>query len=391
MNFENQEKKENPPNEITLWQSKEIEIVRPNPCAIPEEEGLHLEAKAEKETEAHWQEKDTKKLLEMGLYSLPVAKVIAEGKFTPDFWSNIQFNARPGFEKAINIYGRSPESDASWAKPVRMREIEYSSQEELLPNDIKNGLEKTFALYLRLWENIKKNINLFRAGVGEIKEGSEEYSEEKKSYLEKEDPYKEDLLWANEKFALVSVKNPHLTGYHLVVHPRDKYWKDKGGFKMAWQTEKSEEENPEYMEGFLEALSILLGAERILFEEKSFNCNNPEIHFSGNWAKGLQPIEKGGKLSLEYLKEQRLEKARKKEKISHRVGAEEEFQAAFHGHLYATFNPEEYVNLPSRPLAEAPEEWEGIKGLDSATVEKIKDLTQKKLTPWLEKECQGAL
>jgi hypothetical protein len=392
-NFENPEKKEEL-EDMDLWESKTkgVKIIRPNPSAIPLEEGVHLEVvKEERELKPHWEEENIKDLLDMGFYSLPASKVIAEGRYTKDFWANTHFNGRPGFEKNINIYGRSPESEVSWGKPVKMRQVEHSSQEEILPPQLKENLERTFSLYMELWEKIRPKIELFRGGIKPIVPDDNEFLEEEKFYDEKEDPYKEDLLWENEKFALVSVRNPHLTGFHLVCHPRKKYWKEKGGFKASWQTEKREEESREHIEGFLEALSILFGVERILSEEKSLNFNNPEIHFSGNWSKELQPVERGGKLSLDYLESEDQEKQRKREKRSHRISIDEGFKTAFHGHLYATLDPEEYVELPSRPLAEMPEEWEGIEALGPDKVEKIKGLIQEKLTPWLEKECQGKL
>ena len=363
-----------------LWQSNEMRVVIPEKTAIPQSEGLHIEVESKKVLQPHWLEEDAAEQLRMGYYSLPVAKVLAEGRQTPDFWANIHFNARPGFDRSINVFGRSPESEEAWGKPVKIRSAGVS---EKLPDDTKENLEETFERYMTLWRKNKDNIKVFEDGVEPLDPESDEYREEVEFYGTKDDPWKEDVLWANKKFVLVNVRNPHLTGTHLVVHPRQKYWQGKEGFKRAWQVNPGESAN-EHIKGFLESMAILLATEKILAEQKGLKFNNPEIHFSGNWAKDLKTVEQGGKVSMRYLEGDKARAMKEKEKASHKPGRPGEFQTAFHGHLYATRDPDQYVDLPSRPAGEVPEEWQGISRSAAGETDLVKTALENNLNKALD-------
>lgn len=355
----------------SLVESGDIRIIKPNPPAIPLSEGIHLEVTTDQDTP--WRQRSPKELLRMGLFALPTAKVVAEGRFTEEFWANIHLNSYPDFDRGVNVYGRNPTSEAGWAKPAVIRETPGES----IPIDGKNRLKQTFSRYLPLWNKLEQTIALFTDGVGQVHREDEGGSEK--------------VLWANEKFNLVIAEKPHLSGLHLVVHPREDYWAERGGFRRAWQIDPNQPDFQEHVQGFLEAMSIILGAERVLIEDGKLPFYNPEIHFSGNWTSDFQPPERGGSLDTSYLSQADLERARKEEKREHRVGGVEEWKSSMHGHLYATRDPNTYVSLPTRPQKEVPEQWVGITPITDDEEETVKTLISKRLTPWLEQNVIGSL
>ena len=368
----------------SLVESGDIRIIKPNSPAIPASEGSHLQVTTGEQVP--WRQRPAKELLRMAFYALPTAKVLAEGRDSEDLWANIHLNSRPPFEGGVNVFGRNPESATGWGKPVTLRDL----ADGVVPESAAKPAEgPVLDRYLHQWERLLPQVELFPEGVGELPSESQEFQEEDQALGPNE-----KLIWANGKFSLVVIKSPHLSGLHLVVHPNQKYWGEKGGFKRAWQVDKSQDGQgapQEHVQGFLEAVAIINGAERVLIEEGKLPFYNPETHFSGNWTPDFQPPERGGSLDTSYLSQTDLEKARKEEKREHRVGGVEEWQTAMHGHLYATRDPNTYVSLPARPEKEVPQEWEGITPLTDDEEGTIKTLIAERLTPWLEQNAMGSL
>lgn len=344
-----------------LGEIQDIKVQHPRKQAILLSEGIHLEV-INTVDDREWRIKDVRELLKEAFFALPVAKMIAEGRFTEEFWTNIHLNSYPGFDKGWNVFGRNPKSETGWGKPVSIQEVSESD----LPLDQKEKLKETFSRYLPLWEKEIDKIRVFGEGIKPVDRQSAEF-DELSSKL------KDPLIWANDKFELVIVREPHLSGLHLVVHPREQ-------LKRPWQKP----------EDFLEAAAILLGVQRLL-EEGNLPFYNPEIHFSGNWAKDLLLKEKGGKLNTSYLSSEDLVKQRKAEKRKHRIGTQEQWETSTHGHLYATHDPKAFVSLPSRPKAEVPGQWERIRPLDENDSQRVRDLIGNNLTSWLKKSATGRL
>lgn len=384
---------------VELGRAGETRIINPAQAAIPRSEGIHLEVR-NSGGEKPWAEEDPGTLLRDSYFAIAAAKAVAEGRFTPEQWVNIHLDGQPQFNQGVNVFGRNPESASGWGKPVQFKpgEAQLSSAEA-------QDLKRLFAHYLPLWEKTMPQINLFAEGTNAFPPDLEVFQQEFQEYSLRS----ETLLWMNDKFALVVVNVPHLNGMHLVVHGRDSYWKDRGGLKRPWQNQpqgvsgqmsagapgsaeqSSGQTNPPQITGFLEAEAILIGAQRVLLGEGKLPFYNPEVHFSSNWAASLQPIEKGGKLDTSYFSADNLEQARKDEKRSHRVGGDREWDLGMHGHLYATRDSGKYVELPSRPQAEVPDQWEGIRPPSEAEVGQVRELIQQGLTPWLIDNATGSL
>jgi len=374
-----------------IFQDDHVRVCHPLPSAIPQTEGIHLAVDSGRDLDRE-NPSDTPDLLRSAYYALAVAKIEAEGKYTEDFWANIQMNARPGFDRSINIYGRNPQSTEGWAKPVNIRDA--SSQAEIrqpLAENQKKQLTRTAELYLPKWEQLAQNITVFASGVNETLPDDPAFQQEKEKWSDRPDPWQEQLIWMNEKFSLVIVKNPHLNGLHLVCHARQDYWQNQAqqAVVKAWETPKPGEA-PTFIQGFIESNAILLGVQNLI-KNKFFN---PEIHYSGNWGfKPLDPVSDsvGGRtVQNEYLADNDLPHARKKEKIASEQrwqGGEPDWHA--HGHLYATRSPDQYVALPSRSMREVPQEWEGINALSPEEEADITSLIQTELTSWLENNAQG--
>lgn len=369
------------PGEI-FWQSKKfnISIFRPVHPAIPSTEGNHL-VLSENNLVKPWPDRNIKENLMLAMFALPVAKIIAEGRYSPDLWANIHFD-----RWGISVYGRNPLSENSWGQPVK----KSSGNPADFPDNVADKIKRTLVRYLPFWENKLSKIKIFADGIKVISPKSPDYKDEVDFYASRPDPWKEDVIWVNEKFVIVNVGNPHLNGLHLVIHPREKYWKNIGSFRRPWQTGNNASDiNPEYTQGFIEAAAILLGIKKIIIDDEKLPFYNPEIHFSGNWAADLLPLDKGGRLNLTKISEG--EYLRKYEVRKHRVGEDQEFRTSTHGHLYFTDNPDRYVILPTRPKSEVPREWEGINPLPENQLLRIKVSLQGNLEQFLIRNCQGAL
>ncbi len=378
-------------NTETIFQDGKLRVYHPAEQAIPLEEGIQLVVDNGQEI-SHQNQQDVPALLRSAYYALAVAKIEAEGRFTKEFWANIQMNSWPGAEKGINVFGKNPQSQEGWAKPVNLRPIKERRLESLDQNQ-KAKLQRAMELYLPRWERKAQEITVFDHGINKIRPDNEVFQKESEIWLNRPDPWQERAVWMNDKFVLVVVKNPHLDGLHLVCHGRKDYWSRVGqkGVVKAWQTPKGEED-PEYLKGFVESNAILLGVEQIVQEAGDFH--NAEIHCSGNW--GFKPLDlakiefSGREVDSSYLEQENLERARKMEKFSAQqrwAGGDPDWHS--HGHLYATRSPDKYVSLPSRPMREVPKEWEGTKPLSPDEEDKIYQLIQAKLTTWLEANCRG--
>lgn len=360
-----------------IWLSAdgEREIVLPQEGTISQNEGTHLGVKPVGRYD--WREADLSDTASSLVLSLGLAKLITEGRDTPDFWTNIHLNSSPGAEGRINVWGRDPSSEAGWTKPVVIQD--QLAEEE--PRSIDPDTEETINRYIPLWDNLSQKMGLFEGGVSEVDRDSEEFAELTEKFATKRDPYKEGVLWANEKFVVVNVLVPHLNGLHLVIHPRESYWDEKGEFRRPWQ--QRDKNDLEYIRAFVEAFTILLASYKLISETGDLPFYNPDIHFSGNWAKDLLREELGGKLDLSSAISDDKD-VRKEEKRSHKVGAEDEFQTAVHIHLYMTDNPDKHVSLPERPASEAPEQWSGISPTDPSLVEIVRNKLHQNLTTYLE-------
>ncbi len=378
---------------VNLGRVSETQVINPVQAAIPRSEGIHLEVR-NSIGEKPWAESDPKILFKDCFVALAAAKAITEGRFTPEQWVNIHLSGRPEFDKGVNVFGRNPDSETGWGKPVH-----FNPGETQLSQAEVEDLTHLFKHYLPLWEKTLPQVNLFADGIKAVPVDSEEFTVETQAQVSRN----ETVLWMNDKFVLVLVNSPHLNGLHLVTHARDSYWRQFGGFKRPWQNQLQEAQGQagkggvaksvvlSQIMGFLEAEAILIGAQRVLLREGKLPFYNPEVHFSSNWASSLKPVEEGGKLDKSYLSKANLEQARKDEKKSHRVGGDKEWELGIHGHLYATRDSGQYVELPSRPESEVPEQWEGISRLSSDEIGKVKELTQQNLTSWLETNATGSI
>ncbi len=385
--------------EETLWEGNDIVIKLPDRAAIPKEEGTHMQVIPKEKAEADWRTSALEDILKEGYYALAAARIIADSGRTEDNWVNIHWNSRPEFMAGANVFGRNPTSETGWAKSVVMREggVEVSENRE-----VRENLRRFTERYLSNWEKPKGNISLFSEGINELKPDSPEFQAEAKKFAEREDPWQETTLWTNEKFVLVAVDNPHLNGVHLVVHPREAFWKEKSSFRKPWQAAQAwHEGDSDYVKGFLESVAILKTAQEILTQHSDkVKFANPEIHYSGNWGKDLLTKEKGGKFDMgEWVQAVAEGDPRiREEKRRYQYGKPEEFGASMHGpgssmhgHLYASRKENEYVELPSRPKKEVPEEWEGIQPMDRDEIETILQLIQNNMTNQLENNAKGGL
>ena len=357
--MENRSRNTEPQTE-TLAQRGNIRIIKPNPPAIPTSEGTHFQVTTTQGIP--WREQAMREISRMAFFALPVASLITQWSHKPDLWANIHLNAN--FNRGVNVFGRRPDSATSWGKPVILRNV----TEEVTPENQTS--QRVIDLYVGLWTKLLPQVTLFPNGIEEIN------AEEILAFPN------DKLLWANEKFNLILVGDPHLSGLHLIVKPRETYWNPKGGFKNAWQIDYQSynakpKEQQEHIQGFLESMAILTGAERILLQgDDALDFYNPEIHSSGNWAKELQ---------LDH------NKLTKEGKIRQRIGKIEEWSTIIHGHLYATRNPNQFVTLPSRPRAEVPHEWQEITPVTSPEANKIEQLIRQRLGPWLQEHARDNL
>ncbi|KKQ17934.1 MAG: hypothetical protein US31_C0013G0017 [Berkelbacteria bacterium GW2011_GWA1_36_9] len=367
-----------------LFSDGKLRLTLPENPAIDPKEGWQITVDNGQEL-SHDEDANGIELVRSVYYALAVAKAMAESRFTPDYWANIQLNSVHGADNGVNVFGRNPNSKEAWGKPVNLRMPEERKKYESQKVDPK--VAELFRKYLPFWGKEAQDLTLFPDGIKEIKPEEPEFQVEKDHWLNRPDPWQEKLIWMNEKFDLVIVQNPHLNGLHLVCHAREKYWSqftDKGIAKM-WKTPNlKEQEEPVFIQGMAESSAILLGTEKIA---KELNFFNPEIHYSGNWGfKPLDPVsEQVGGREVDYQGNDVGDSKRTSEK-KWESGAPN-WHA--HGHLYATRQAEEFVKLPSRPMKEVPEEWANIQPLTAEEEERITHAIQEQLCVWLETKMKG--
>lgn len=197
------------------------------------------------------------------------------------------------------------------------------------------------------WERAIQDFAVFPDGVCEVDPESDEFKRRTERYQG------ETLLWANDKFDLVAVDRPHLNGIHLVVHPNPEYWVDRGGFLKPWHLEKirkGERPGLEHQQAFVESVAIARTAEQLVMASSLGQTHeHPELHSSGNWAPDLKFETKGGKLDPDSY--QAADLPAERTVLLHHLKP----KTAYHMHIYIPKRG--YVALPSRPQAEAPDEW----------------------------------
>ncbi|MAF79712.1 hypothetical protein CL629_01390 [bacterium] len=377
--------------EEVLWEGDDIFVRFPDRPAISPDDGSHIKIVPSGQGNHDWRTASVREVVHEGLYALPAARMLADSGRTSDLWANIHWNSLAS--DGANVFGRAPASEAGWAKPVVIQEKGADFPDS---DSARENLKKFSERYFSKWSRLKEEgISLFSGGVRELDSDSSEFQKEVESYAEREHPWQETVLWVNEKFVLVSVDNPHLSGTHLVIHPRDEYWSKKGDFRKPWQTEEARSGDLSYIEGFLESLAILKSAQKVLSEQEDVPFMNSEIHYSGNWAGDLQSQERGGQLAegefAQALSESDPRISVRDQKRRYQRGRPEEFQTSMHGHLYATEDSGEFVHLPTRPKSEAPEEWQGISLADQGDVSKIQKVIQERLGAVLEREAKESI
>lgn len=375
---------------IPLWQDREMIVFLPVKPLIHPQDGIHFYILFKNAQNVWWKAESSDLLLKGAKTACLIGKIIITNGLINDFWANIQWSARPFFNKGVNVFGRNPES-LNWGQPLRI--LTHSKIYHYSTNYIRR-LKNLLARQLIFKK--EQSLILFSEGIKDFKQGSAEFTQAEEIFSENKPPKKKkDILWVNEKFILTIPRQPHLEGLHLQVFPRFAYWQKKEiDFRAPWQLSPDSLKAQLQIQGYLEMTAILLGAVKIILEDKKILCFNPEIHFSNNWHKDLQPIERGGRLQLEYLsniKNKPLEERIRiitKEKSRYWLGEENEFRVTGHGHLYATNSEKEFVRLPSRPFEESPEEWPVV-SFSQAKIIYLRKLLQDDLTAWLNQYCQG--
>ncbi|MCL4387088.1 hypothetical protein M1307_01690 [Patescibacteria group bacterium] len=360
---------------VTLYKSKTgIEISIPKKPNIPLNEGLHIEVSGK-----HDQFDSPKEVLSRYLFALGSAKAVAESGLTRDAWANTRLEEG----QKVSVYGRVPKEDASWRKPVDTLNRIDTGTDTLIPFYDQSKLTNLFKHYMPKWEQLRERMELFPGGV-EGKDVKEELGDH--------DP----VIWENDQFNVVAIKQAHLNGFHLVVNPKE-------GFARQWQTVKSSEEDQVFIRTTIEATAIALGIQNLLASGRG------EIHNSGNWASDLKSTEDGGRVSFQKLEEQR-----KKEKKSHRPDIAEEdkkINTSMHAHVYIPDFPgpvilssislgearqkkdiAEKQGLPTQEYESIIKQWEQTPQLTEEKLKMIQDkIGNGKLTNWLKDNCQGQL
>lgn len=373
-----------------LYHNKYVDIYHPKKQAIPNEEGLQIVVDPLND--------DIINKTRAMFFGIGVAKTIAEGKFNKDFWANIHENAHPGTENVIDVFGRDPQSQSAWGKPVNIKMPE-ERKEEPLEERQRNKLKRTLESYIPKWEKAGQRITLFDEGLHPLDPQSERFQSQRRKGMERPWPWQSYTAWMTDKYELTVVMQPHIKGIHLVLSPLHEYWANlpREDFRhpekspiMAWETPAKPEGSLEYLKGVVESYAILCGVKEIL-EQNNLSFNN-EIHFSGNW--GFAPLDAGPEASgrrvdEDYLNETNItamENQRKKTKTRLERGPWMSTGGgwASHGHLYGTDSNETYVHLPSQPKSKKPDEWRDIPEYDEAQAETISQVIQENLNIWLE-------
>jgi hypothetical protein len=369
-----------------IWASDDgsFEAIVPQKGTIPIEEGINIGIK--KAGEFDWRKADFKDLAKSVVLAIGTARLITESYFSPDFWANIHLNSAYGSSNRVNVFGRNPRSEKAWTKPVIIQDVLNGEEKQQINDNLKTLIKTS----LPFWEKLSSRICPFRDGINLIDPDSDEFKELQIEYIEKPDVLKENVLWANKKFVLVSVLKPHLNGLHLVLHPRKDYWSKKGNFLRPWQQETNDDF--EHIEAMVEAVAILAVA-KDLVENQGPSFYNPEIHFSGNWTQDLLPLDKGGKLNMENVPDENNTdfhqlNLRWAEKNRHKVNSQQEFKVGVHGHLYMTSSSQDFVRLPERPIHEVPEQWANITPTDPRVINTIKNQLQNNLEIYIARKVK---
>jgi hypothetical protein len=99
-------------NKINLYSGSKDEVIIPIPPKIPFKDGLDVEVRKQDNDQ-----KNPKDLLRRMVFAIAIAiaKAIAESSYTRDFWANKRITNND----EIHVFGRVPEEDSSWRKPVK--------------------------------------------------------------------------------------------------------------------------------------------------------------------------------------------------------------------------------------------------------------------------------
>lgn len=401
---------ENTPSDISLYTGLNNKAVIPRNPKIPPEEGLQVQI-----TGPHDSSDNPKQVLNRFLLALASAKAEAESGLTRDLWANTQI----GPNNEVNSFGRVPNVESSWRKPVTSANSQKEPSADRIDDhyDI-NKLQRLFSSYLPKWEALGKQMELFTDGV----KGTDQAINDETIF--------DTPIWSNDRIEVKVMQQSdplsgpwlHLNGYHLVVSPVEKYQRQWQTITETDNVGENQEMIQEYIQLSLEAAATSLGIRELFVQEHG------EIHNSGNWAPGIKTTdelldpdhpEKGtGKVNVAAAKENI-----KHEKRSHftriRVDsegkpttiAESDFKTSAHFHVYLPFGDEsvklpsmwpweaqqkikeaEKDNLPTELFEDTIAEWNAIKPL---TPEQINEANEKlgngKLTRWLEENCRGEL
>jgi hypothetical protein len=346
---------------ITLYKSNEFNVFIPPKPKIPLNEGLNIQVSSKQDA------LDSPKEV-LGRYSMALgaANLIAESGITQDVWANTRVEEG----QVVSAYGRVPETESSWRKPVSTVNRDVSEKDGLEPYYDTKELQKISNRWFFTCEKLTDNIQLFKNGVN----GKDV------DYSSREGP----IVWENDQFTVeIIAKAPHIKGLHLVVHPKE-------SIKRQWQIVDNWQSEQPYLQKTLEATAIAMGIQTLLAQGKG------EIHNSGNWAPDLKSREEGGKLNFQKLSEYR-----NWEKRIHRpdfATSKTQIRTGMHAHVYIPEN--DSVILPEMSKAEAVErgrgdivrQWESIPPTSEEGLKEIKTkLGEGKLTTWLENNCVGKL
>jgi hypothetical protein len=269
----------------------------------------------------------------------------------------------------VSAYGRVPEAENSWRKPVDSTK-NAAPINTLEPFYDTQRLQGISSKWFPVWERLMGKLNLFKDGVN----GKDVGNSSKGG----------SVIWENDKFNLEIIADaPHLRGFHLVVNPKE-------SFRRQWEAIDDWNAEQIYIQKTLEATAIAMGVQKLLANGKG------EIHNSGNWAGDLKSTEEGGKYNFKKLAEYK-----NWEKRTHRpdiATSNNQINTSMHAHVYIP--SEGPVVLPAMSKQEAAakgrqdivKQWEEIPPTSPAQIEEIKmKLGDGKLTNWLENNCKGQL
>jgi hypothetical protein len=345
---------------VHLYKDSRFDVFVPAKPKIPLNEGLDIKISSD-----HDSSDSPREVLSRYSMALGAASLIAESSITQDVWANTRIEQG----QTVSAYGRVPETEKSWRKPVDTNQNTSKADDLEKLYDTK-GLQRISGSWFPTWEKLTSNLDLFKNGVN-----GKDINEISREGL---------TIWENDKLKLEIIANaPHIKGLHLVVHPKE-------GFRRQWQIVNDRDAEQIYIQKTLEATAVAIGVQKLLAEGRG------EIHNSGNWAGDLKSTEEGGKLNFKKLAEYR-----NWEKRTHRPDIAippNQINTGMHVHVYIP--SEGPVILPEMSKQEAIErgrgeivkQWEEIPPTSPAQIEEIKaKLGEGKLTNWLEQNCKGKL